>query len=239
MKVKIGNYTGWFGPHQLAELLCFWVKPVKDEYGFKRKPDWVHDFGEWLAHGSVRPEREVGEVYKFMGEERPVTWLYKFLLWIENIKPDRKIKVKVDRWDTWNADHTLALVILPVIKQLKTDKHGAPTVNDEDVPDELKSTNAPAKENEWDTDDNHFKRWDWVLDQMIWSFEQIVDDSWEEQFHTGVSDIYFEQLENGMSEMKRGTNDTSFYDFEGAKAYNAKIDNGLRLFGKYYRSLWS
>jgi hypothetical protein len=42
-----------------------------------------------------------------------------------------------------------------------------------------------------------------------------------------------------MSEMKRGTNDTSFYDFEGAKAYNAKIDNGLRLFGKYYRSLWS
>jgi hypothetical protein len=96
MKVKIGNYTGWFGPHQLAELLCFWVKPVKDEYGFKRKPDWVHDFGEWLTHGSVRSEREVGEVYKFMGEERPVTWLYKFLLWIENIKPDRKIKVKVN-----------------------------------------------------------------------------------------------------------------------------------------------
>ena len=39
MKVKIGTYTNWFGPYQLAELLCFWVKDVKDESGMKSKPD--------------------------------------------------------------------------------------------------------------------------------------------------------------------------------------------------------
>ena len=62
MKVKIGTYTKWVGPYQLAELLCFWAKPVEDEHGFKSKPDYVHNFGEWLAHGSVEPEAEVGEI---------------------------------------------------------------------------------------------------------------------------------------------------------------------------------
>ena len=36
MKVKIGPYKNWFGPYQLAELLCFWAKEtVVDEYGMK------------------------------------------------------------------------------------------------------------------------------------------------------------------------------------------------------------
>ena len=35
MRVKIGNYTNWFGPYQLAEKLCFWAKPVEGEYGIK------------------------------------------------------------------------------------------------------------------------------------------------------------------------------------------------------------
>ncbi len=48
MKVVIGPYTTWIGPYQIAEKLCFWAKPVPDEIGMKRKPDWVHDFGTWL-----------------------------------------------------------------------------------------------------------------------------------------------------------------------------------------------
>lgn len=77
MKVKIGKYTSWFGPYQLAETLCFWAKEEKDEYGFPKKPDWVHNFGEWLAHGSVEPEAEVGEIRSW-DRERHYTWLYKF-----------------------------------------------------------------------------------------------------------------------------------------------------------------
>ena len=62
MKVYIGKYKDWFGPYQLAELLCFWAKKEKDEYGFEHTADWVHNFGEWLAHGSIEPEPEVGQV---------------------------------------------------------------------------------------------------------------------------------------------------------------------------------
>ena len=90
--------------------------------------------------------------------------------------------VKIDRWDTWSMDYTLSHIIVPMLKQLKETKHGSPFVDDEDVPEELKSTSAPPKENDWDTDENHFKRWDWALNEMIWAFEQNLDDKSEEKF---------------------------------------------------------
>lgn len=237
MKIKIGPYKNWFGPYQLAKALCFWVKKRPDEDGLMDKPRWVHNFGEWLAHGSVEPEPEVGEVRSFT-RERHNTLLYRFLLWLDS-KRARKIYVHIDRWDTWSMDNTLAHIILPMLKQLNDTKHGAPWVDDEDVPEEFRSTSVPPKENDWDTDDNHFKRWDWVLAEMIFAFESKLDDSWEDQFHTGEFDFAFKKLENGMSEMVRGPNNTSKVDWEGKEAYQKRISNGFRLFGKYYESLWT
>jgi hypothetical protein len=238
MRVKIGPYTNWFGPYQLAELLCFWAKPVEDEYGIKSKPDWVHNFGEWLAHGSVSPEPEVGDITSW-DRDRPNTWLYNFLLWIES-KKKRTIKVHIDRWDTWGMDNTLAHIILPMLKQLKATKHGAPQVDIEDVPAHLKPTKKALKAYEKDgtTDEQFFERWDWALDEMIFAFDSKVNDGWEEQFETGESDIQWKTLEGGVSEMVRGPNDTKVYDWEGRKAYEARIQNGFRLFGKYYQNLW-
>ena len=149
--------------------------------------------------------------------------------------------VKIDKYDTWGMDSTLALIILPMLQQLQATKHGAPHVDDKDVPKELRSTNAGPKENEWDTDDLWFKRWDWVMEQMIWSFEQLQpENDWEEQFHTGVSDIQFKKLDDGSgnSEMVRGPNDTRKWDKTGHIAYQKRISNGLVLFGKYYQGLW-
>lgn len=236
MKVYIGPYKSWFGPHQLAEKMCFWAKPVTDEFGVKSKPDWVYNFGEWLAHGSIEPEVKVGET-RYLNKERDKTWLYKFLLWVDSFK-DRKIYVHIDRWDTWSMDNTLAYIVLPMLKQLQNSKHGSPFVDDEDVPEELRSTSAPPKESQYDIDDNHHARWDWVLGEMIFAFESNLDDSWVDQFSTGTSDLGFKKLENGMSELVRSPNDTSTYDFEGRKKYQERITNGFRLFGKYYESLW-
>jgi hypothetical protein len=238
MKIKIGPYTDWFGPYQLAELLCFWAKPVEDEYGIKSKPDWVHNFGEWLAHGSVEPEPEVGEICSW-DSDRPTTWLYKFLMWIES-KKKRTIKVHIDRWDTWSMDHTLALIVLPMLVQLKATKHGAPQVDLADVPKHLQPTKKALKAYEKDgtTDEQFFDRWDWVLDEMIFAFDSKVNDGWEEQFESGTSDIQWKTLEGGMSEMVRGPNDTKVYDWEGRKKYEERIANGFRLFGKYYSNLW-
>jgi hypothetical protein len=237
MKVYIGPYKTWFGPYQLAELLCFWAKPVQDEYGVSRKPDWVHNFGEWLAHGSVRAQPQAGETYSLF-KDRPTTALYCFLLWIDSFKK-RKISVRIDRWDTWSADHTLAYIILPLLLQLKKAKHGSPYVEDADVPEHLRSTAAAPKKNEYDTDDYHHARWEWILDEMIFAFNSKVDDSWQERFHAGETDFMLKKLENGCSELVRGPNDSSHFDEEGYRAYQARISNGFRLFGQYYEALWT
>ena len=238
MKVKIGKYTSWWGPYQLAETLCFWAKKEKDEYGIPRNPDWVHTFGEWLAHGDVEPEAEVGEVRSW-DRERHETVLSKFLTWVHS-KKQRKIQVHIDKYDTWGMDHTLAYIVLPMLKQLKATKHGAPQVDIDDVPKHLKPTKKAlaAYNKDGTTDEQFFERWDWVMSEMIFAFDSKVNDGWEDQFETGTSDIQWKTLEGGMGEMVRGPNDTKEYDWEGRKKYEERIANGFRLFGKYYQNLW-
>ena len=224
MKIYIGPYTSWIGPYQIAEKILFWLD--KDD-------DLVFKFAKWLSHGSK------GEKHR--------TWLLRFCSWIHS-KKERKIKVHIDPWDTWSMDTTLSYIILPMLKQLKVKTHGAPYVDDEDVPEELKSTSAPPKENEYDTDENHFKRWDYVLDEMIFAFEHKIDDDWEKAFESGKRDIITIPIDGNGNEVARedaeffrlgkGPNDTYVCDYDGMEAVHTRMKNGFRLFGKYYQGLW-
>ena len=145
----------------------------------------------------------------------------KYYYWLDRLfgwNPKQKIRVRIDPHDTWSMDHTLAPIILPMLKQLKETKHGAPAVEFKDVPEELMPPNAEAVKKLYmencETDENYFKRWDYVLDEMIWAFEQKCRDDWMEDY------------------------DYNKWDHEGAKAHQDRMSNGFRLFGKYYESLW-
>lgn len=142
-------------------------------------------------------------------------------------KGEQKISVRIDPWDTYSMDHTLAHIIVPMLKQLRTTAHGAPHTDDDDVPEELRSMSALAKENEWDTEDKHFERWDWILGEMIFAFESKFDDDWHSKFYTYEDD--------GTSPFGIRIVNT---DTKGLDAYQARITNGFRLFGKYYEGLW-
>jgi len=147
-------------------------------------------------------------------------------------------------------DSTLAPVILPMLKQLKEIQHGSHMVDMEDVPPEMRSTNYEEWEDQLVFDfyndpelckqniesDVH-TRWSWVLDEMIFAFESYTYD-WEEKYRSGVHDIRFETMEDGLNKMVKGPNDTYECDYDGLKKEQDRIDNGLRLFGKYYRGLW-
>ena len=142
----------------------------------------------------------------------------------------REEHVVIHQYDTWNMDHTLALIILPMLKQLKASTHGAPAVEFKDVPEEL----HPSAEEitglyHGETDDNYFKRWDYVLDEMIWAFEQKCLDDWE-------SDYY--KMKEGAGDGFPGGYKLVWEDLEGRKAHQERISNGFRLFGKYYENLW-
>lgn len=214
------------------------IGPFKNWIGPFQISDYLQVFGV-----SKDKCHEIGE---FLSEK---TWLGPICTWIDK-RRKRKVVIRIDKYDTWNMDGTLAPIILPMLVQLKVTKHGAAFVDDNDVPEYIRSTSAKPKENEWDTDGYHFDRWDWVLDEMIWSFEQLQPDSkWEEQYHSGVRDFKFVESEQEYTdsetgkvsktyEMVKGPNDTHVFDAEGFDKHVKRMDAGLLLFGKYFRHLW-
>lgn len=233
MKIYISKYRNhWISPYTILEKVCFWEKDRDVFYNLEDKPD--HKYEKWVN----RLDPICIGIRKFLDFVHPAINY-----------------IKIDKYDTWNMDSTLAPIILPMLKQLKDTKHGSQIVNDEDVPYEMRTTNYE----DWDdqkcfdfyhepsaaryANDIH-DRWDWVLDEMIWAFEQLCDDDHDAQFHTGVHDlksVACEWDENGKPTLftfEKGPNDTSHFDIEGYEKHNERINNGLRLFGRYYRGLW-
>jgi hypothetical protein len=188
---------------------------MNKKYGYVDWPEKQTRFErslEWLEDG-------VQSVYNVFN------WL-----WFDK-RPGQRIKVRIDPWDTWSMDHTLAPIILPMLVQLKETKHGAPMVDMKDVPKELRATkkqlDAYGKNGE--VDPKHFERWDWILDEMIWAFEQKNRDHWEE-------DYYGPYIE---SEDKRELfGRFEWIDDEGRQKHQERMSNGFRLFGTYFENLW-
>ena len=245
MKIYFSNYRDhWISPYTILDYMFFWTDWSKcsrnkslastlenearvlagEKSTYVEHPEWVEAWSDRLVPIS-----------------RAIQWV------LDRVHPEVKY-VKIDRYDTWSMDHTLAHITLPMLKQLKATKHGSPFVDDEDVPDHLKSTSAPPKENEWDTDGNHFKRWDWALDEMIFAFECKLDDSWQDAFREGDIDLLWIPIDKDGNEvpkgehthyrMDHGPKDTYKCDYEGMKKVEDRIQNGFRLFGKYYQALW-
>ena len=131
---------------------------------------------------------------------------YSINLIMDNI--ERKEFIKIHNYDVWSMDCTLSLIILPMLKKLKQQKIGAPYVDNEDVPQELKSNQS------FENDEKFFEKWEYVLNEMIFAFDSKVND-WQEKFFK---------------------NDK--LDIEGMKKYQKRITNGFRLFGKYFEGLW-
>lgn len=151
-------------------------------------------------------------------------------------KGEQKKSIRIDPWDTWNMAHTLADIIHPMLQQLKKTQHGAPYTDDEDVPENLRSTNAKPKKYDYDVDEFHFKRWDWILKEMIWAFGELAKDREPDFFIKKPKYKWVKKEGENFSEMV--TVREGVYDTEKATAYYARKKNAFRLFGKYYENLW-
>lgn len=244
MKVYLSKPRNhWISPYTMLDYLFYWTEWSKcsrwtleqtledsnrvlrgEKSQFVEYPEWVEKASDYLTPVS-----------------RAIQWV------LDRVHPEIRY-IKIDRWDSWSMDHTLTPIILPMLKQLKETKHGSPFVDDEDVPEHLRSTAAPPKENEWDTDANHHARWDWVMDEMIFAFAHKADNSWEDEFRSGEHDMVWTPVDAAGNEvpkgehkyyrMDRGPKDTYKCDYEGMKVVEDRIQNGFRLFGKYYQGLW-
>ena len=226
MKIYKSNYRShWISPYTILEKVFFWREIDYDEPIIKKLVKVLNPF--------------------------TIAW-QKFL---DFVHPQINY-VKIDKYDTWNMDSTLADIILPMLKQLKATKHGSPFVDPDDIPEELRVVGHedwnPQKEFEFDGHEQYRKdswdiaqnQWEWVLDEMIFAFEHFVDDSWENAYSSGEHDIihvpceWYEDGRPKLYSMEHGPNHTYKCDYEGMNKVYKRMDNGFRLFGKYYRGLW-
>jgi hypothetical protein len=106
-------------------------------------------------------------------------------------------------------DDTLGIIIHPMLVQLKATNHGYFVSDPEDAPTIGKGEIIDHGHN----DDLAEKRYEWIMDEMIWAFgEYTNDDANEPDYKTA--------------------------DSETLIAYRVRKTNAFRLFGKYYQNLW-
>lgn len=171
----------------------------------------------------------IGEAFKAIGlgrwwksfrdsDGKIASYFFKVLDSVYNWYSDRGTRIKIDTFDTWNLDHTLARVIHPALvkfRELSDVRFGCMATYDEDVPDYLKSLRHGEEDFAFSNENNvsyHKLREYWVLDEMIFAFGEISNGTENEPDITLGNDAYV--------------------------AYHERINNGLLLFAKYYRSLW-
>lgn len=181
MKIYMNKYRShWLSPYKILEKVLFW-----------EDADTIYAL-------SKKDKPYIEKLVKIL--DVPCRWLMK----LGDVVHPKVDYVKIDAWDTWSMDITLAQIILPMLKQLKATKHGVPgdficDKNGEEIPFE-----------------DAERKWNNALDQMIWSFEEILKDDADEVFFT---------------------NDK--FDKEGYMKYQRKVQRGLDLFGRHFRNLWT
>jgi hypothetical protein len=145
-----------------------------------------------------------------LGEYLSDTWFDKFLTWIHS-KKKQKVVVKIDKWDLWSMDYMLAQIIYPLMVQLKARKQGVSYVDDNDVPEHLRTGISFYEENFSDTE----KKWQYVMDEIIWAFERLSKDD--------IDDLSYIDGK---------------YDHKLSMELNDRVRGGTTLFGRYLTSMW-
>ena len=201
MKIKIGPYPN--------RAICnLYTNYMNKKYGYVNWP-------EYKQKGLMVKAQPFAEAWREKAEDI-IQSIYNCTINLFIDRRERKVKIHIDRWDTWSMDHTLAHIILPMLKQLKATTHGAPWVAVADVPKELRPTKKQLMDYQKDgtTDPKFFERWNWVLDEMIYAFDCKAN----------KDDVYMR------FDIKTQR--------EAMDAEQERISNGFRLFGRYYENLW-
>lgn len=218
MRVYIGPYPNFYSVYQVVDLLKY-VGVSEDK------------------------------CFEISGKLSKVKWLESFFSVLNSRK--RKIKVKIHKYDTWNFDNTLAHIALPALIQLKETKKGSGFIDLEDVPECLRFTDIEDWDNQFCFDfyyDEQFvkrncdvhTRYDWALGEMIWAFQQLLDDDWEQQYWSVQPEIDLTVYpeDEGKETYPIRWKTRGECDWEARAKHQKRIDYGLYLFGKYYQTLW-
>lgn len=164
----------------------------------------------------------------------------------------RRVNVEIDNYDTYSMDHTISLIILPMLIQLKETKHGVPNEIVRDTGGEEYSEQL-SFDFYYDTHKEAFdiacERWNEILDKMIWSFQQLALEDYDNLYHHGnteydwvkCDETHLNSITGKIEELYQMVDrnpNAHWYDHVGHQLHEERIQEGLDLFAKYFRNLW-
>jgi len=142
------------------------------------------------------------------------------ILWIKSTY--QKLRYGVSDQECWSLSNTFAEYILPRLKHFrKMKKVGVPSC--------MFVTSYPT--NKYGIELAEIQ-WNEVLDEMIWTFEYIID---SEKFNPipTTGSLFDSEKQKTPDEMK----EWDIY-FERAEKFNERKNKGLQLFAKHFDNLW-
>lgn len=153
------------------------------------------------------------------------------------------VRVDINEQDIWNANTTLAQVILPTLKAFKGSKRaGFPMLSafdydsDNSYPQLTFPFYSETNNEVWNANS---KEWEEAIDKMIYAFESYLDPEFEDQFWKIEPEIDLDHKEvdaDGMIPLKWKVEGEC--DWEGLTEAKRKMQEGFELFGKYFVNLW-
>lgn len=162
-----------------------------------------------------------------------------------------RLAVRVDKFDTWSLDNTLAHIILPALLQLKASQAGIPSDLSSDIAEQMDGQLVFdfIHDDKDEVFDKRIKEWDHIMNKMIWSFQQIVKGDWDDKYHHREPEFKWTDSEHtvvdpvtGKTEHLREMKDMNpgghWFDRSGYNLHHERIQEGLDLFGRYYMNLW-
>ena len=126
----------------------------------------------------------------------------------------RKVYIKIDDYDVHDLDYTLSLIIEPALKKLLDDEWLSFKVDNEDLPKELQISEDEYK---------------------LISFTYSENDPRMPEIYNRLE----QQPKYIINKMIYAFNILNSTDSHEDEDYKKEIDEGLRLFGKYFRNLWT
>ena len=133
-----------------------------------------------------------------------------------------------DYRDCWALDRSISLWLLPRLRHLKKIKQGIPTSCFEGMSLEEQGSDVGMKIAE--------ERWNFILGEIIWSFQYLLDEDDIELKVCYPEDYDFGFETDGCSKLI--WNDDRKPDFDKLKPYTERYERGMKLFAEHFRELW-
>ena len=167
---------------------------------------------------------------------KPCWWFRDITYWLR--KKRQKWTTGFPHEEFWDFKSALANWALPRLKHMKDNLHGYPScLISEEKWEEISAGKEIVDEGRNIREEHGMKEWNKILDKIIWSFENHDNEPMPTKPENYDPRCKMTKYDDGSTEYEHL--DDRPWDWTECEAHDKKVQEGLDLFAKHYKDLWS